>query len=215
MSEIWLPNGGVNRKQKELWLPSGGVNRKQKELWAASGGVNRKIFSGGVGYRMSVSVSYSRYGQNSAVKNDNASGRFYLKDDEEHTNTARMDIYFDSVPRSAISDYVFQANFRYWADYTAYNGGNLTSYLYLNGSTNSVKLQYFGNGKSTQDGRVKPELQLSEIPTSVTSFSQIGVELTCKFRYDLGVFEAIWSSGDVKLFGRSLYADIGKLDIQI
>lgn len=45
MAELWLPSGGINRKQKELWLPSGGVNRKQKELWAGSGGVSRKIFS--------------------------------------------------------------------------------------------------------------------------------------------------------------------------
>lgn len=48
MAELWLPQGGVNRKQKELWLPQGGVNRKQKELWAGSGGVNRKTFSGGI-----------------------------------------------------------------------------------------------------------------------------------------------------------------------
>lgn len=54
MPELWLPQSGVNRKQKELWLPQGGVSRKQKELWAASGGVNRKIFSGGVPYTLSV-----------------------------------------------------------------------------------------------------------------------------------------------------------------
>lgn len=50
MPELWLPSGGVNRKQKELYLPSGGVNQKQKEIWAGSGGVNRKIFKKGVDY---------------------------------------------------------------------------------------------------------------------------------------------------------------------
>ncbi|WP_085832850.1 hypothetical protein [Clostridium merdae] len=53
MPELWLPSGGVNRKQKELWLPQGSVNRKQKELWVASGSVNRKIFTSGVGYTIS------------------------------------------------------------------------------------------------------------------------------------------------------------------
>ncbi|WP_085833835.1 hypothetical protein [Clostridium merdae] len=53
MPELWIPSGGVNRKQKELWLPQGSVNRKQKELWVASESVNRKIFTSGVGYTIS------------------------------------------------------------------------------------------------------------------------------------------------------------------
>lgn len=45
MPDLWLPQGGVNRKQREIWLPQGGVNRRIRELWVGKGGVNRKIFS--------------------------------------------------------------------------------------------------------------------------------------------------------------------------
>jgi hypothetical protein len=45
MPDLWLPQGGVNRKQREIWLPQGGVNRRIRELWVGKGGVNRKIFN--------------------------------------------------------------------------------------------------------------------------------------------------------------------------
>lgn len=74
MPELWLPSGGVNRKQKQLWLPDGGVNRKQKELWAGSGGVNRKIFSGGIEYTVTpYGSSNSKFHWSSNI-NSNGSG---------------------------------------------------------------------------------------------------------------------------------------------
>lgn len=112
MPELWLPQGGVNRKQKALWLPNSGVNQKQKELWVGSGGVNRKIFSG-ADARISVSCDRQTGTYDTTDLQLNADGSGYINLTTTYSSSSKLfnvayDIQVDDALTWAVGDYLIR-----------------------------------------------------------------------------------------------------------
>lgn len=228
MPELWLPQGGVNRKQKELWLPQGGVNRKQKELRAGSGGVNRKIFSGGVGYTITKVDDYYVKGSNWEDEynlNFNADGSGKVFAYTHYTGSVTGGHYFGAdniwykiafdapIPVTAGQPLISVLNATYDGDFAAE-----TAPLGLTVSTNlGVAItKKWGTGGSPINDCKNVTVNANGSGTIDFILMQYSTSLRAAKNGGISSFWLIWPVGAITILGAPLPAfPAGQLDIQI
>lgn len=204
--ELWLPQGGVSRKQKELYLPYAGANRKQKELWLPSGGVNRKVFSAAVNYTSAVTV----VSNNTYITGyfEVPSGKISI---EQMDSTNESQYYKASVTRKFVFDspivippngevvklYAYSVGSHYtWS--RTFSCPEANSSLEANTTTNSYSL--------TNKTGVSKAFNAISITLNVPQISPDNG--------DYAGFIMNYTSGQLKIAGASIWGESGQLDIQ-
>lgn len=210
MAELWFPQGGVNRKQKELWLPQGGVNRKQKELWAGSGGVNRKIFAAGIGYSTGVRLKDYSYATNTISLHGDGAGIWSSYATYGSPNVmASLDFTFEvAIPVSANGEIISLLSHTY--EYKAYS--KYLGYDFSNPTANSFPSSQYQ--KQGLNDNVYTNINAS----SATSFKYLSLVFSVNLdagSKDVAYLDLSWLAGELKLFGYPVLGQSGYLPIDI
>ena len=218
MPELWIPSNGVNRKQKEIWIPSGSVNRKQKELYVSSGGANRKIFSGGIGYTVSLSSSPSAQ---IFTFNDDGSGRYdYFRPTGSNTTHATGEIlvtFAQAIPKTNLVLDAFTFLQKSMV-YSRIDGDNESpGFLFsivVNGGAKTIGLLTIGGGSGSSGIRTYT-VSKSNWPDSIASFRIrfSGDYLSWNVSSGYSEMDILWD--EINFFGNKILYPSGQLDIQI